>query len=57
MMTPTKRIAEPSVMLCFRPKRSLTYGTIGIARTAPILNEALISPRRAPLGLSKSSDV
>jgi hypothetical protein len=54
MITPMRRITEPNVMLCFRPKRSLTYGTTGITMTAPMLKAALMRPRRAPFGLSKS---
>jgi hypothetical protein len=54
MITPMRRITEPKVMLCFRPKRSLTYGTTGIAMTAPMLKAALMRPSRAPFGLSKS---
>ena len=54
MITPIRRMAEPRVMLCLRPNLSLTYGTTGIAMTAPILKAALMRPRRAPFGLSKS---
>lgn len=54
MMTPMRRMAEPRVMLCLRPNLSLTYGTTGIAMTAPMLKAALMRPRRAPFGLSKS---
>ena len=34
---------------------AISYGTTGSAMTAPILNAALMSPRRAPFGLSKSA--
>ena len=54
MMTPMRRMTEPKVILCLRPNLSLTYGTTGIAMTAPMLKAALMRPRRAPFGLSKS---
>ena len=52
--TPTRRMREPSVMLCFRPILSLTYGTIGRVMRPPRLYDALRTPKRAPDGVLKS---
>lgn len=56
-MTPTTIMADPMVMLCLRPIRSLVYGTMGRAITAPMLKAAVMSPSRAPFGLSKSGSM
>jgi hypothetical protein len=48
-------ITLPTIMQTLRPNRSLMYGTSGTAHTAPMEKAAVITPRRAPLGLLKSA--